>query len=144
MAGIPGENMSKYNLRARSPSQPEIDLNTHKSVLEENSDQSSVTTLQQLETESEHTQELHKQQPPKPQSEEVIEIPVINMTHFKEVEPSHKLDLLMAAINKINTNFHYKFDELRRELTDLNLTVQNITPKYQQLKLRTRVGSPCG
>ena len=39
---------------------------------------------------------------------EVIEIPVIKMEDFQQVNMNEKLDLLMSAINKINTNFHYK------------------------------------
>ena len=46
------------------------------------------------------------------------EVPVINMKDFQNVDMESKLDLLMAAINKINTNFHYKFEDLKKNLTD--------------------------
>ena len=51
------------------------------------------------------------------------QIPVISMSHFKEVETNDKLDLLMAVINTTNTNFHYKMESLERELTS---TVKNV------------------
>ena len=43
-------------------------------------------------------------------------VPVIAMDYFRKVETGDKLDLLMAAINKINTNFHYKFEALSKTL----------------------------
>ena len=60
------------------------------------------------------TAQLHNSSGPK----ELTEIPVINMELFKQVDANEKLDLLMAAINKINTNFHYKFDSLNKVIMD--------------------------
>ena len=57
---------------------------------------------------------LHGKDPTK----QLVEIPVINMEDFRKVDVNDKLDLLMAAINKINTNFHYKFQVLTEQLTD--------------------------
>ena len=44
------------------------------------------------------------------------------MEDFKIVESNGKLDLLMVAINKINTNFHHKLDDMRKELADSSHT----------------------
>ena len=46
------------------------------------------------------------------------EAPVINMNDFKEVNDGDKLNLLMVVINKINTNFHHKFDALSKLIMD--------------------------
>ena len=53
-------------------------------------------------------------------AQEVIqpEKPVIDMVHFKQVDHDDKLDLIMAAINKVNTNFYYKFEEVQRSLSN--------------------------
>lgn len=40
------------------------------------------------------------------------QIPVINMEDFEVVDMNDKLNLLTSAINKINTTFHLKFEEL--------------------------------
>ena len=40
------------------------------------------------------------------------------MSDFQQVDMNEKLDLLMSAINKINTNFHIKFEELNEKITD--------------------------
>ena len=42
--------------------------------------------------------------------------PVIKMKDFAEVTMDEKINLLMVAINKINTNFHLKFEDLNRQL----------------------------
>ena len=49
---------------------------------------------------------------------ELTEIPVINMQDFESVNADDKLNLLMAAINKINTNMYLKFDFLKKVLAD--------------------------
>ena len=66
------------------------------------------------------------------------EIPVINMDHFKEVESGDKLDLLMAAINKINTTFHHKFENLKQSITKDGKTskLQEIENTQQELQAR--------
>ena len=45
-------------------------------------------------------------------------IEVIKMKDFTAVDSDEKLNLLMVAINKINTNFHHKFKELSDQLND--------------------------
>ena len=40
------------------------------------------------------------------------------MSDFQQVDMNEKLDLLMLAINKINTNFHLKFDKLNEKISD--------------------------
>ena len=52
----------------------------------------------------------------KNKTEEEIEIPVIKMQDFSSVNTDEKLNLIMVAINKINTNFHHKFDEMNEKL----------------------------
>ena len=51
----------------------------------------------------------------------VEEIPiksVVNMNDFIQVEDGEKLNLLMVAINKMNTTFQYKTDQIMLSLTD--------------------------
>ena len=53
------------------------------------------------------------------QPAQLPEVPVINMEDFTKAEDTNnKLDLLMAAINQINTNFHYNFEDLSKKITD--------------------------
>ena len=61
---------------------------------------------------------------------ETGEIPVINMQDFQEVDMSDKLNLLMAAINKINTNMHLKLDSLKKVVEDKK---EGIVPKVEKL-----------
>ena len=49
---------------------------------------------------------------------QIKEIPVIKMDDFSQVDTDEKLNLIMVAINKINTNFHHKFQELHDQLND--------------------------
>ena len=65
---------------------------------------------------------------------QLAEIPVIDMAFFKEVEATHKLDLLMAAINKINTSFHYKFQALSNVVTNLDATIKKVSPKIDAIE----------
>ena len=46
------------------------------------------------------------------------EIPVIKMNDFEAVGMDEKLNLLMVAINKINTMFHHKFEDLNKQMND--------------------------
>ena len=62
-------------------------------------------------------------------------IPVINMSHFCEVEANDKLDLLMIAINKINASFHYQFEALHKEFSSAVKNVcEEILPKVTSLQ----------
>ena len=57
------------------------------------------------------------------------------MSHFREVESTDKLDLLMVAINKINTNFHYKLEDMHRELSSaLKNVCEVVIPKVTSLQ----------
>ena len=46
-----------------------------------------------------------------------IDIPVVPMDDFAVVDINDKLNLLMAAINKINTKMHIKFESVQKQLT---------------------------
>ena len=78
------------------------------------------------------TEDLQKQQ-------EDLEVPVVSMSDFEVVDINDKLNLLMSGINKINTNFHHKFENLRKQLSDKNgviLRLQAIENAYQELLAR--------
>ena len=62
---------------------------------------------------------------------QIVEIPVVNMEDFKAVDANDKLNLIMAAINKINTNFHYKIDALNTKLSNEK---DGITPCLTKLE----------
>ena len=49
---------------------------------------------------------------------ELQERPLIDLEDFKQVDMEAKLELIMIAMNKINTNFHHKFEKLRADLHD--------------------------
>ena len=53
---------------------------------------------------------------------------VINMKDFIEVNMDEKFNLLMCAINKMNTNFHLKFEELQNSN---NITTQSLTKRLE-------------
>ena len=44
--------------------------------------------------------------------------PIINMKDFIEVDMDEKLNLLMSAINKVNTNLHLKMENLQKAVMD--------------------------
>ena len=52
------------------------------------------------------------------------EVPVIEIKDFTLVDMEEKLNLLMVAINKINTNFHHKFEALNNKLNDPKKGIQ--------------------
>ena len=47
---------------------------------------------------------------------EIKDIPVIKMDDFSQVGTDEKLNLIMVAINKINTTFHHKFEEFNEQV----------------------------
>ena len=51
------------------------------------------------------------------EEKEQIEIPVVKMSEFAPADMDEKLNYLMAAINKVNTNLHYKLQETKDEIT---------------------------
>ena len=74
------------------------------------------------------------------QTTEVCDIPIVPMADFQVVDVNDKLNLLMSAINKVNTTFHYKFDELHTILKDekdgLVPKVKTIVKDVQELQAR--------
>ena len=46
----------------------------------------------------------------------VKELAIISMSDFEVVNMDDKLNLLMSAINKINTTFHHKFESLNKKV----------------------------
>ena len=57
--------------------------------------------------------------------------PVIQMQDFSAVNMEEKLNLLMVAINKINTNFYYKSEDLNKQL---NVGKEAIIPRLMKCK----------
>ena len=53
---------------------------------------------------------------PGPPKDPPKEVPVVNMADFEVVDIEDKLNLLMSAINKINTTFHHKFESLEKQV----------------------------
>ena len=71
----------------------------------------------------------------------VKDIPVIKMKDFEIVNLDDKLNLLMSAINKINTNFHIKLDSVKKELLSKTTALQPRISALETLnqELTTRV-----
>ena len=69
-----------------------------------------------------------------------LEIPVINMEDFAVVDMNDKLNLLMSAINKINTTFHLKFKELSDTVTSEQVSttakIANLESLLQETQAR--------
>ena len=68
---------------------------------------------------------------PEGQQSSKKEVPVIHMTDFSAVDMEEKMNLLMIAINKINTNFHHKFEDFNQKLSSGDLTLQNCIKNCQ-------------
>ena len=64
-------------------------------------------------------------------SEQLPEVPIINMEQFQQEDVGNKLDLLMSAINQINTTFHYKFSSLQEQLID---ETEGVFPRLCELE----------
>ena len=70
---------------------------------------------------------------------------MIQMKDFSAVDIEEKLNLLMVAINKINANFHHKFEDLNKQLNDgdngivsrLNVVKQAIESHHEVLSDET-------
>ena len=60
------------------------------------------------------------------------EIPVIKMTDFSAVDMDEKLNLLMVAINKVNTNFHMKFEDMSKKLEKVKTSVDSKLQTFQE------------
>ena len=44
------------------------------------------------------------------------EVPIVSMEDFEVVDLNDKLNLLMPSMNKINTNFHHRFESLSKQM----------------------------
>ena len=65
------------------------------------------------------------------------------MKDFEIVNTDDKLNLLMAAINKVNTSFHMKFDTLNKKLTDpggVMTKIASMEKSYEELLVRVDEG----
>ena len=129
----------EYNLRKR-----------HTSQIISPKDQSPSNTFEPLSEESEVIKDMSSQkvpqqdpgssnqpqQKPKGKKEEEKEIPVIHMKDFSEVDMEEKLNLLMVAINKVNTNLHLKMESLGEKIAAVEKKVEEKTTA-----LDTRLGA---
>ena len=128
-----------YQLRKRHPTNVETTKTSHGSTASkkgvENTDESSSVVLGEVTREDPHLKTCEGTT-----ETEVVDIPVIDMEMFKQVEVADKLDLLMAAINKINTNFHYKFDAYQQQLTKekegIIPQIQKVQERHEELEAR--------
>ena len=125
----PTQSTEEYKAKLRHHSVPKSSLE----VIEENnpsvaSETNSTTTVGEIGTTTTTTPvsgqgpSHHNHSPQIPQStEENKTIPVIvRMADFETVDLEDKLNLLMSAINKVNTNFHLKFEQMQVRLPDLD------------------------
>ena len=60
-----------------------------------------------------------------------LEVPVVNMEDFETVDFGDKMNLLMSAINKINTNFHLKWDAIQKQIKEV---VGGVNPRVAALE----------
>ena len=71
---------------------------------------------------------------------QVIEIPVVKMADFEVVDIEDKLNLLMSAINKVNTNFHIKLEQIQLEMqkdrTSTNSKISALENLCQEMQAR--------
>ena len=113
--------MSQYDLRKRNHSQ---------TVYSQQQQEEETAPDSEIKEVTEVIEEIGDNLTPKGKNQ-LVEVPVINMDHFKQVNQNVKLDLLMATINKINTNFHYKFDSLNKQITNDN---DGIIPRLKSVE----------
>ena len=124
-------NLDEYKakLRKRNVSQ----LGDHE--MQEKELHSSRESLHELNVSPKLTTEEISLTEPIPKRSEVhpsiVEIPVIEMKDFEVVEMDDKLNLLMSAINKVNTNFYMKFESLEKQLSD---TKDSLVPRISAAK----------
>ena len=99
----------KKKLRQRSASTPAIP-----SLLKVNGE---IPTLkEQLENLQEQDRNSSAGNSPK-SAKQIEEIPIVQMSEFETINMESKLNVLMAAINTMNTNFHMKFESLEKKLS---------------------------
>ena len=99
---------SQHNLQ---PFDPRI---KDKDDIKEMEGETSIQNPPDKSTEVESMKDQSDPSVPKPPNKK--EVPVINIKNFSAVDMEEKLNLLMVAINKINTNFHLKFEEWNKRL----------------------------
>ena len=113
---------SNYNLRHRHSSQP---VQSHAKSLSSNDTLHPLKSLRVAQTlnmedikeDIENRKKQIEQSQLQGENGKEKEHPVISITDFSAVvNMEEKLNLLMVAINKINTNFHLKFEELNKKL----------------------------
>ena len=95
------------------------------------------------DTEHQHNNSPDNLDPQVPNNKKEKEIPVVSMEDFEVVDVNDKLNLLMAAFNKINTNFHHKFESLTKQLTEDSGIVPRLTAieaAYEELLARVDDG----
>ena len=112
------QQQSHHNLRPRRPTRQDDDTSDPSPLKESpatsenlgNNDHPPVEKFQSVEVQTAD-----------------FEVPVIDMDDFERVGMNNKLNLLMAAINKVNTNFHLKIRECNERLhqCDSQITTKN-------------------
>ena len=122
--------LRKHSAKNSDPATGE-DLTADSDLTEENLKKPVFTTVSTEQDNSEIIEETENKDKEGENSKQVVEIPVISMEDFKQVQTDNKLNLLMVAINKINTNFHYKFDAIRKEMSDDKI---GINPRIKLLE----------
>ena len=107
--GEAGEN----SLQPNPPQQP-----NSPAQIKEGSETGDTGCIGDLETDTVNSSQQPQQTQPQPQPQLAKIIPVVNMASFEDGDMDDKLNLLMVAMNTINTNFHIKFENLEKKLTD--------------------------
>ena len=115
---ISGDKDYKQKLRKRNESKKAIEIPNQQGSQDTKQDtehQSDEEELKDMENSSGDSNTSNQST----QTVTLSEIPVVSMEDFKVVDMNDKLNLLMASINKINTNFHHhKFESLTKILSD--------------------------
>ena len=132
-----------YNLRKRNLSQSLPGLNkTNALEGQEEGATTSTEEISDLSKENKAKDQEDENQPPSnnPKKKVASEIPLIEMTDFETVNMDDKLNLLMSAINKVNTNFHLKIDSIKVELlghkTAMEPCIKELEKLNQELTAR--------
>ena len=67
----------------------------------------------------------------------IKDYPVVSMADFEIVNTNDKLNLLMSAVNKINTNLHLKLESLQTYINDnMAKKLTSLETKYEALLAR--------
>ena len=133
-------NSEEY-MKLRHRSVPHLE---HTQLHEDSPDQGkkSFSTIQEENTPKQGAAAAgspHPQQDPRLQNISKNPAPVVNMADFETVNIDDKLNLLMYAINKINTNFHLTFKALNTKIKDISGMTDKIATletHYQEILAR--------